>query len=190
MITENVTYYIAIGFKEDNKWFESFNRIIEEMDKDKTLLFLKARYVMDATEENPEMVKFDFFPNVETVKIAITSDLPPIDYVASDGTPAGFNTAMLAEIARRLKINVELININSGARAAALASWRADGVFWFWYDKTISKKGSQSTADSSINNHNHNIDGIILRDVPAGVKLTVPYYSWDQLIFVGRKHHF
>lgn len=166
MITKNVTYYIAMGFKENNKWFELFNETIKAMAKDRTLLFLKAQYVMDA-DENPKPIKFEKFPDAETVKIAVTGDYPPIDYIAEDGKTAGFNTAMLAEIAKRLKINVELISINAGARAAALASGRADGVFWFWYDKSTKTP----------------------RDIPTGVTLTEPYYSWDALIFVGKKLH-
>ena len=125
IFSTGVTYYLSMGFKEGSKWFEPFNEAIKAMTKDKTLLFLKAQYVMDA-DENPEPVKFEKFPDAETVKIAVTGDMPPIDYVAADGTPAGFNTAMLAEIARRLKINVELVSINSGARAATLTSGRAD----------------------------------------------------------------
>lgn len=179
MITRGVTYYLSMGFKDDgssssknnndsnsssSKWLEHFNEAIKEMVKDKTLLFLKAQHVIDA-DENPQPIKFDKFPGAETVKIAVTGDMPPIDYVAADGTPAGFNTAMLAEIARRLKINVELISVNAGARAAALASGRVDGVFWFWYDTTTRSP----------------------RDVPKGVKLTEPYYSWDTFVFVGKK---
>ena len=166
VITKGVTYYLSMGFKEGSKWFEPFNATIKAMAEDKTLLFLKAQYVMDA-DENIKPVKFDKFPDAETVKIAVTGDMPPIDYVAADGTPAGFNTAMLAEIARRLKINVELVSINSGARASSLASGRADGVFWFWYDKATKTP----------------------RDIPIGVSLTEPYYSWDTFIYVGKKLH-
>ena len=137
------------------------------MAKDKTLLFLKAQYIMDA-DENPEPVKFEKFPDAETVKIAVTGDMPPLDYVAADGTPAGFNTAMLAEIARRLKINIELVNINTGARASALASGRADGVFLFRFEKT-----------SGMKNY----------DVTAGLTLTEPYYAENVLVYIGKKLH-
>ena len=167
VIARGVKYYLAMGFKEGSKWFEPFNEAIKSMTKDKTLLFLKAQYIMDA-DENPEPVKFDKFPDAETVKIAVTGDIPPIDYIAADGTPAGFNTAILAEIARRLKINVELMNINAGARAAVLASEKADGVFWFWFEKTTKMQNG---------------------DTPNGISLTEPYYSWDTIVDVGKKLH-
>ena len=167
MFSRGVTYYLSMGFKEGNKWFGPFNEAIKAMAKDKTLLFLKAQYIMDA-DENPEPVKFEKFPDAETVKIAVTGDMPPLDYVAADGTPAGFNTAMLAEIARRLKINIELVNINTGARASALASGRADGVFLFRFEKT-----------SGMKNY----------DVTAGLTLTEPYYAENVLVYIGKKLH-
>lgn len=167
MFSTGVTYYLSMGFKEGNKWFEPFNEAIKAMAKDKTLLFLKARYVMDA-DEIPEPVKFEKFPEADTVKIAVTGDMPPLDYVATDGTPAGFNTAMLAEIARRLKINIELVSVNTGARVSALASGRADGVFLFQFEKT-----------SRMKNY----------DVTAGVTLTEPYYAEDTLIYIVKKLH-
>lgn len=94
--------------------------------------------------------------------------MPPLDYIAPDGTPAGFNTALLAEIGKRLKVNVELVNINYGARIAALASGRADGVFLFQSENTSGMKGYDSMA---------------------GIKLTEPYYAEDVLFYIGRKRH-
>ena len=70
------------------------------------------------------------FDGAETVKIAVTGALPPMDYVAADGTPAGFNTAVLAEIGQRTGKNIELVVVDSLGRAAALASGAVDAVFW------------------------------------------------------------
>ena len=161
-----VNYYLSMGFIEGSKWFEPFNTAIKAMNEDDTLLLLKAKYVGKANADM-KPITFEKFHDAETVKIAITGDMPPIDYIAADGTPAGFNTAMLAEIGRRLKVNVELVSVTAGARAAALASGRADGVFWFWYDKTTKTP----------------------RDVPAGVELTEPYYTYDTFMYVGKRLH-
>lgn len=65
-----------------------------------------------------------------TVKVAITGSHPPMDYVAADGTPAGFNTAILSEIGKRIGKNIELVQVDSVGRAAALASGTVDVVFW------------------------------------------------------------
>lgn len=162
--SQGVDYYLSMGFKEGSKWFEPFNAAIKAMNEDDTLLLLKAKYI-DYAKDDLKPITFEKFPDAETVKITVTGDLPPIDYVAADGTPAGFNTALLAEIGRRLKVNVELLSINAGARAAALSSGRADGVFWFWSSNSID--GSQ--------------------DIPKGVVLTEPYYSYDTEVCIGRK---
>ena len=167
MYTQGVVYHLSMGFFEGSKWFEPFNSTIKAMNEDDTLLLLKAKYVLDSARTELTPITFEKFPDAETVKIAVTGDMPPIDYIAADGTPAGFNTAMLAEIARRLKVNIELVSINAGARAAALSSGRADGVFWFWYDKQTKTP----------------------RDIPQGAVLTEPYYSYDTLMYIGKRIH-
>ena len=60
----------------------------------------------------------------------MTGDLPPLDFVDTEGKPEGFNTAVLAEIGTRMLKNIELVKIDSGARAAALTSGQVDVVFW------------------------------------------------------------
>ena len=161
---QGVDYYLSMGFKDGSKWFQPFNSAIKAMNEDNTLLLLKAQYV-DYAKDDPKPITFEKFPDAETVKIAITGDMPPLDYIAPDGSAAGFNTALLAEIGRRLKVNIELLSVNAGARAAALASGRADGVFWFWFDKSTKTP----------------------RDVPAGVSLTEPYYTYDTIMYIGKK---
>ena len=83
--------------------------------------------------------------------------MPPIDYIAADGSAQGFNAAILAEIAGRLGVNVKLQNIESNARAAMLSSGRSDVVFWF----------------------EHKRAGDTKHDVPDGVILSEPYYQFD-----------
>ena len=53
-----------------------------------------------------------------------------MDYVAEDGSFAGFNTAILAEIGKRLEKNIELVQTDSVGRALALAQGKVDVVFW------------------------------------------------------------
>ena len=56
--------------------------------------------------------------------------LPPMDYVSEDGTPAGFNTAILAELGKRMNKNFELVQVDSLGWAPALTSGKVDLVFW------------------------------------------------------------
>ncbi len=120
------SYSLSLGFRksDDPAMRNRFNDALKAMKADGTLAILRERYIDEAGTTEPAAVKFDSFEGADTVKVAITGDLPPIDYVAPDGKPAGFNTAVLAEIAKRLKLNIELVNINSGARAASLEKAR------------------------------------------------------------------
>lgn len=159
---------LAFGFRKDNdpSLRNKFNEALLSMKADGTLAILRSKYIDEPGLDEPEPVKFDVYENIDTkIKVAVTGDLPPIDFIAADGKPAGFNTAVLAEIARRLKVNVELVNIDSGARAAALASGRADAVFWFQFQKGADKQS----------------------DIPEGIALSEPYYGWNEILNIGKK---
>ena len=73
---------------------------------------------------------FEDVKDSDTIKIAVTGDLPPFDLVTSDGMPRGFNVAVIAELSRRLHKNFELVCINANARGEALLSKRVDALFW------------------------------------------------------------
>ncbi|MBQ7159867.1 MAG: transporter substrate-binding domain-containing protein [Treponema sp.] len=110
---------------------DKFNDAINSMRADGTLAKLEKEYVEDAIAgAKLEHVSIKKIPGAPVIKIAVTGDLPPLDYVAPDGTPAGFNTAVLAEISKRIGINIELVNIDAGARSTALASGIVDIAFW------------------------------------------------------------
>ena len=122
----------AFLMMEDNAALrDEFNAAIEAMKADGTLDRLVQEQIdglIDGGEFKP--VELPHFDGAETVKVAVTGALPPMDYVAADGTPAGFNTAVLAEIGQRTGKNIELVVVDSMGRAAALASGAVDAVFW------------------------------------------------------------
>ncbi|MEE1199617.1 MAG: transporter substrate-binding domain-containing protein [Christensenellales bacterium] len=86
---------------------------------------LKAYITSDPTPE--KLPKFD---GAKTYRIAITGDKPPMDFVTADGKAAGFNVALLSEIANIAQVNFEIVQIDSGARLTALATDTVDAVFW------------------------------------------------------------
>ena len=156
---------LAFGFREDNKELcDKFNEALASLVDDWTLQSLEGVYIASPGEREPEPVEFAKFDGADTIKVAVTGDLPPIDFITADGKPAGFNTAILAEIAAYLKKNIELVNIDSAARSAALASGRADVVFWYEVDMS---SDTQS-------------------DVPDGVILSAPYFEWDRFIHLRK----
>ena len=159
---------LSFGFRKDDDpaMRNKFNEALMSMKADGTHAILREKYIAEPGLDEPEPVEFGVYENIDKkIKVAVTGDLPPIDFVAADGKPAGFNTAVLAEIARRLKVNVELVNIESGARAAALASGRVDAVFWFQFQKGADKQA----------------------DVPEGVVLSESYYGWNEVLNIGKK---
>ena len=108
-------YGLAFGFREDNKTLrDKFNEALTTLRENWRLGTLEGVYIASPSRNDPEPVKFEHFDGADTIKIAITGDLPPIDFIAADGTPAGFNTAVLAEIGNLLRMNVEFVNVEAG----------------------------------------------------------------------------
>lgn len=127
---------------------DEFNAAIADMKADGTLDRLVKEQIddlIDGGEIKPiEMPEFD---GAETVRIAVTGALPPMDYVAADGTPAGFNTAVLAEIGQRTGKNIELVVVDSLGRAAALASGAVDAVFWTRTSNRAQERAAMTVAE-------------------------------------------
>ena len=117
--------------KDDVQLKDDLNKVVDEMKADGTLVNLVSDYIVKVDKgQAPPKVDIPTIDGAPTIKIGVTGDLPPLDLVLPDNSPAGFNTAMLAEIAKRLGRNVEPVQIESGARAAALASKQIDVIFW------------------------------------------------------------
>lgn len=168
---------ISFGFKAGNTALKKdFDKAIKAMKKDGTLMTIQEKFITNVGAGDPEEVKFTEFKGSKPIKVAVTGDLPPIDYIAADGRATGYNTAILAEIGKRLKRNIRVISVDAGGRSAALASERADVVFWYRNTegiKTPKKLGK-------------NLKGVMVDSPANGVILSEPYYEWDTDLVVGR----
>ena len=155
--------------KSDNTaLLNDLNGAIHSMQNDGTLEALTKKYITDLKgDEEPEAVELPSVPGHQTVKVAVTGDLPPLDLIKADGTPAGFNTAVLAEISNRIGKNFELVSVDSAARASALASDKVDMVFWV----RLPNSSDHFPVDF---------------DRPAGVEVSEQYYL-DEIVHVGKK---
>ncbi|MBR1579369.1 MAG: transporter substrate-binding domain-containing protein [Selenomonadaceae bacterium] len=144
------------------------NTALEAMQQDGTLETLTKQYITELKDdEEPAAVEMPMFEDADTFKVAVTGDIPPLDLIKVDGTPAGFNTAVLAEISNRINKNFELVSIESAARASALSSGTVDVVFWVRVP---------NNDDMFPDNY----------DRPNGIDATVPYFK-DEIVHVGRK---
>ena len=166
---------ISFGFKRGNTALQKeFNSAIVSMKKDGTLARLQKNFVTELAGE-PQAVKFTNFKDAKTIRVAVTGDLPPIDFIAADGTPTGYNTAILSEIGKRIKKNIRLISVEAGARSAALSSERVDVVFW--YRSTEGIKAPEKIKGKNLKN--------VMKDNLDGVILSEPYYEWDTDLIIG-----
>ena len=158
---------LVFGFREEDgeTLRKGFNAALSDMKKYGALDSMTRMYCANPGGENISSVRFEDFPDAATIRVAVTGDLPPVDYVSANGEPAGFNTAILAEIGRRMKVNIKPVQVDTGARTAALMSGRVDVVFWYQLTK-----GSSELSES--------LEGVIVSE---------PYYEFDTMLQVGRK---
>lgn len=102
-----------------------------------------------------------------TYRVGVSGDLPPMDYTTAAGTPAGYNTALLAELATRMGVNFELVTLESGARFLALETGTIDLFFWHnkaAYDQVV-------TSEASL----EGVEALQAQGV-AGYLISAPYY--------------
>ena len=140
--------------EDDTALINAFDGAIDSIKADGTLDALIDKYITNF--ETPTPIDIPQIDGAEVIRVGITGDLPPLDLVLADGTPAGFNTAVLAEISKRIGKNMELVQIDSGARAAALTSELVDVIFWV----VVPADDSGRPKDL---------------DTPEGVSVTEPY---------------
>lgn len=170
---------ISFGFKAGNTALKKdFDAAISAMKKDGTLMTIQDKFITSVGANDPEEVKFTEFKGSTPIKVAVTGDLPPIDYIAADGHATGYNTAILSEIGKRLKRNIRVISVEAGGRSSALASGRADVVFWY-----RNTEGIQTPKKLG-----KNLKSVMVDSPAKGVILSEPYYEWDTDLVVGRSN--
>ena len=198
--------YSFMMLEENSDLRDQFDQVTEEMRSDGTLEELIRIHITDVSEGGePEVVVFEEFEG-DPIRIAVTGSLPPMDYVSEDGTAAGFNTAVLAEIGKRLGRNIELVQVDSLGRALALAQGNVDAVFWTrstsggMIDSGLPELSQEDFAahlqeveadrtdeENAIMNgmrETTSREELIHRDMPEGTVVTKPYYTDMNVVVV------
>ena len=181
---------------------DEFNDAITAIREDGTLDELVEEHINKAAADKSitPAVELPSFEDADTIKVAVTGSLPPMDYVGPDGAPAGFSTAVLAEIGKRLGKNIEIVVVDSVGRAAALASGAVDAVFWTRTNassnrlatddeetkKELIEKGRAQMSDEELEVFDQLREEIDFSsygsmDMPEGTIITDSYYS-DRII--------
>lgn len=131
---------------------------IAGMKSDGTLAALTKTHIDSVLNgAEPAKIKMPVISGAGTIRVAVTGDLPPMDYTTAGGEPAGFNMAFLAELGKRINKNIKLVAVNSGARLTALNAGTVDALFW-----------ARTTGDAEFQ-----------ADVPQGMLLSDVYYTDD-----------
>lgn len=129
--TDKIKAHFSMMTMDSNKEvYDILNNAIIDMKADGTLDTLVENELKAFIESDPVAEDLPHFDGAKTIKVGVTGDMPPMDYVAANGKAAGFNVALLTEIAKRAQVNFELVQIESGARAIGLSSGKVDAVFW------------------------------------------------------------
>lgn len=97
------------------------------------------------------------------VKIGSGTTVPPVNYIDKDGNWTGFDIAIGDEIAKRLGVKVERVNVNNKTRIAFLANGRID--------LTVSSMSVTRSRDEQID-------------------YATPPYLWSGKIFYAKKGKF
>ena len=122
-------YSMAMEEKSEAQ-IEEINKAIQSMKDDGTLDKLIKENITDLGGKDPVATPLPMIDGAETLKVAVTGDMPALDVILADGTPAGFNVAFLGELGKRINKNFQLVSVSAGARGAALSSGQVDILFW------------------------------------------------------------
>jgi len=167
--TMEIQYYgydtevaLSMAMLDSNtKLLEKLNTAIAALKEDGTLDNLEKEYLSDLTKL-PEAKEIPTIEGAETIRVVITGDLPPFDYVTADGKAAGYNIALLSAIAEKTRLNIELVYANAGSRYVQLTSGKADVVFW--------TRGTTNSESAEFDFSN---------DLPQGMVVTEAYtFQW------------
>lgn len=166
---KNLTDSFCFAVREDDKdLLNGLDTAISEIIADGTMSKLAEQYITSVARGGEvKPVPISEIVGAETLKVAVTGDLPPFDMMTADGKPTGYSTAVMAEISRRIGKNVEFVSVDSAARATALASKKADVIFW------VAVPSDSSLVPDDV-------------DVPAGLALSKSYYS-ENIVHVALK---
>ena len=130
---EDLFISFMMAVKQENAQLQaSLNDAIKTLKDNGTLEQLIADYITAYATgtDDPEAVEIPVIEGADTVRIAITGDVPPMDLVTADGKAAGFNVALLAELSKLMNVNFELVSMDTAARTLSLASDKVDAIFW------------------------------------------------------------
>ena len=115
---------------EDKALKDDLDKAITTLQENGTLKRLEDELVTNLpVDKYPASQDIPKIKGAKTVYVGVCGDYVPLDYIAADGRPAGYNVALMTEIGKLLNINLEFVSIETQARFAALSSKKIDLIF-------------------------------------------------------------
>lgn len=129
---EEIPYQvIMVVRKEDEGIRNELNRAIGTLRESGRMQSLENEWINNLPlSGEPANIGQMNSAGARTLRVGISGDFPPLDYIAADGRPAGFNVALMSEIGTQLDVRFEFVSLESAARFTALASGKIDVIFF------------------------------------------------------------
>ena len=124
---------------EDQQLKEDLDKAITTLQENGVLKKLADQWIENLPAANePSVTAIPKIEGAKTVYVGVSGNYVPLDYIAADGKPAGFNVALLSEMGKLIHVNFELISVDAQAKFAALGSKKIDVVFCQMYSQQVS----------------------------------------------------
>lgn len=151
------------GYPSHEALLVQIGKTIIQLNDENILPELIAKYITAPnTQYDNQNQELPFFENGKTIRVVLTGDLPPIDYIDSTNNPKGFSIALLTEIAKILEVNFQVVIGDASQRQSLIKSDKADIAFWMC---GVTTNGLDNIDYSS--------------DVPKDMIVSIPYLQCD-----------
>jgi len=158
---------IMVARSEDSLMKADLDKAIMILKNNGTLASLEEKWITNLpAKDEPSGSDIPKKKDAKTIYVGVSGEYPPLDYVAADGRPAGYNVEIFREISKLLKINFEFVSIEPQARFAALSSKKIDLIFTHF----------QSTNTDYFNEFKNN-----------NWVSTIPYFTYKGGCFIVQK---
>jgi ABC-type amino acid transport substrate-binding protein len=152
---------------EDQKLKDDLDNAITTLQENGTLKLLEDKWLTNLPVTNePSNKEISKIEGAKTYYVGVTGDYVPLDYIAADGKPSGYNVALLTEIGKLLNVNFEFVSLEAQAKFYALSSKKIDIIFSQFYSNQIAS---------------------LFANIKGRYILTKPYYISDGLHFMVKK---
>jgi ABC-type amino acid transport substrate-binding protein len=125
---ENPVQVTMLTKAEDTELIGKINDAIKALTDSGELNALNETYIINVSTE--EIALPAAMEGADTIKVGVSGDMPPFDYLTADGNPSGYNVALMGAIAEHAGFNIEFVTVPFSTKFSALLSDRID-VFFF-----------------------------------------------------------